>query len=223
MRLQSIVVIVLTVSTILPFESQTSNLARGSDWQNSPQSGEDVNVQSPDQTRIEPRCESKATREITISCTFSAAPQTVSAKKGAPRVVLNRAEISFEPIHESHMRVELEFTNEGKENLEPARPVYLVMDNDFGQNVLRRLLPHTDLSKIRPGERATYSESFLVGAFVGGHYTITLWIPDPDPSRFNIPAYNLLLSCVGVPNLASGLNILGHFSIVPSMHSSREK
>jgi hypothetical protein len=170
-----------------------------------------------------PQCEVKGAKEVTISCTYTASPPNSTDERNAARIVLNRAVIAFEPIHESDMRVELEFANGSGGDLRVSSQVFLAIDDELGRNMIRRLLPHVDLASLHPGDRHTFTEKFLVGAFVGGNYTISLWIPDPDPSRKNTAAYNLLLSSTGVPNSASGLNILAHFPVAPAMHSSREK
>jgi hypothetical protein len=191
--------------------------------QDSPQLTPRLPAPSPDKAEIPPQCKTTGTKEITISCSYTPSPRGASDPKNVARIVLNRAELSFETNHESQMLVELEFTNEGRSRITPAPVVYLAIDDDTGRNVVRRILSHVDLSKLHPGEHLTFSDRFLVGAFSGGRYTISLSIPDPDPSRKNTSTYNMPLSSVGVPDPTTGLNIVAHFSVARSMHSSRDK
>lgn len=183
----------------------------------------DESARSSSQTEKATQCEIRGKKELTISCTYSPTPPAPPESENGARIVLNRVEMSFELNHESHIVVQLEFTNEGKSAITPAPTVYLAIDDDQGRNVIRRPLPHVDFSKLQPGDRLTFSDRFLVGAFTGGHYTISLSIHDPEPSRTNTAAYNLLLSSDGVPDSKTGLNILAHFSVAPSIHSSHEK
>lgn len=189
--------------------------------QESPQSTSRLPATSPD--KAEPQCETTGTKEMTISCTYTPSLEASTITKNAARIILNRAEVSFELNHESYMRVELEFTNGGGSSLTSAPTVYLAIDDDTGRNVIRRVLTHVDLTRLHIGERLTFLDRLLVGAFTSGRYTISLSIPDPEPSRKNIPAYNLLLSSAGVPDPTTGLNTVAHFSVARSMHSSRDK
>jgi hypothetical protein len=111
------------------------------------------------------------------------------------------------------MLVELMFTNEGTLPIMEGRPVYLAIDDDTGHNYLRRLLPHVDFSELAPGEPLTFSDHLLVGAFRPGHYTIELWIPDPDPSLKFKSVHNFLVSSEGVGNPTTRLNILAEFTV----------
>ena len=188
-----------------------------------PQSTAQVPAASPDKAEDPPRCETTGTKEITISCVYAPSIRASPGGKNVARIALNHAKLTFEPLHESYMLVELELTNEGKSSLTSAPAVYLAIDDDTGRNVVRRPLPHVDMARLHSGERLTFSERLLVGAFTGGRYTISLWIPDPEPSRKNIPAFNMLLCSAGVPDPTTGLNTVAHFSIAPSMHSSREE
>jgi hypothetical protein len=191
--------------------------------QDTPQSTMRVLSPSSDKAEAAPKCETTRTKAIAISCTYAPSLRAASGPKNVDRIVLNHAEVSFEPNHESQMLVELEFTNEGKSIITSAPTVYLVIDDDSGRNVVRRSLSHVDLARLHVGERLTYSERFLVGAFLGGRYTISLYIPDPEPSHKNIPTFNMLLSSAGVPDPTTGLNTVARFSVKQSMHSPRDK
>jgi hypothetical protein len=222
LKLRTAVLIYLAFQTISPGR----DYARSQTWyvssrQDSQQTKSSQVTPPPNKDKGEPQCEITTTKEITISCNYSSSIRTESERKNVARIVLNHVEVSFEPHNESYMLVELEFTNEGQSSMISTPAVYLAIDNDKGRNVVRRSLPHVNLANLHAGERATFSERFLVGAFPGGNYTISLSIPDPEPSRRNIPAYNMLLDSTGVPDPATGLNTVAHFGVTRSMHSSR--
>ncbi len=69
------------------------------------------------------QCETKGTRELTISCKYSVAAAT-QQESATPRIALNRAVISFEPWDESHMHVELTFTNDSDKMISEKRTIY---------------------------------------------------------------------------------------------------
>jgi hypothetical protein len=164
---------------------------------------------------VESRCDTVGKEEIMITCDYVATPDRSSEDSKATRIVLNRIMISFRPTDESHMHLDLTLTNESMTRLSDSRTPYLVIDDDAGQNHVRRLLPQVDFRKIAPGQRLTFSNWLLVGAFRPGHYTIYLWIPDADPSLKFSAAHNFLLSSVGVANPQTGLNTLAGFTVMP--------
>jgi hypothetical protein len=177
------------------------------------QSGSRVPGSAPSRSSFASPCETVGKEEITIACSYTATPHSASKDITTPRIVLNRIMISFEPKEESHMVVELTFTNEGATRISDARPTYLAIDDDTGQNYVRRVLQQVDFRKLAPGQRLGFSERLLVGSFRPGHYTIYLWIPNPDPAlKFN-PARNFLLSSEGVGDSATGLNMLARFTV----------
>ncbi len=112
------------------------------------------------------------------------------------------------------MRVELTFTNGGKNAISEERSVYLAIDDDAGLNHLRRKLPSVDFRRLTPGQQLTFSETLLAPAFQAGHYTIQLWIPSADPSLEFDARHNFLLSNPGVADQKSGLNQLATFTAV---------
>jgi hypothetical protein len=162
-----------------------------------------------------PQCEVKGTNEITISCNYSA---TAPAEKEGttPRVVLNRTVISFAPSSESHMHVELTFTNASDTNIAEKRTVYLAFDDAKGENHMRRPLPHVDFTKLEPGKPMTFEETLLAPAFEPGMYSISLWIPSNDTAVKFDRAHNFLLSNEGVPDSESGLNRIAKFTATQS-------
>jgi hypothetical protein len=160
-----------------------------------------------------PKCSTSGEEQITITCTYTATPESASIGRHAPRVVLNRAVFSLEPKEECNMLVELTFTNDSSEPISARPTVYLAIDDDQARNYVRRPLPNVDFLKLRPGERQTFSDHLLIGSFRPIRYTIHLWIPDPDPSlKFN-PEHDFLLSSVGVGDPVGGLNVLAQFTV----------
>lgn len=208
-RLLTVALAIIACSTLAQDATQTSAPAEG----NTPKNSQAPASASAQSTGV-PKCTTTGEVKITISCIYSAAPQTTSTGRYAPRVVLNRAVFSLEPKEESNMLVELTFTNESSQPISSHRTAYLAIDDDQNRNYVRRPLSTVDFSKLRPGEPQTSSDHLLIGAFPPTRYTIHLWIPDPDPSlKFN-SEHNFLLSSVGVADTASGLNVLAQFTVV---------
>lgn len=223
LKLLTVILVILTiqVNSSSPVSAQGVNGPVSSE-KNPPQSTSRGAVPGLDKAPTGTQCETTGRSEVTITCTYTPTHHGASDPKDAVRVVLNRAQLSFKTNHESHMLVELEFTNESRGRIFPAPTVYLAIDDDTGRNVVRRVLAHVDLSKIQPGGRLTFSDRFLVGAFPGGRYTISLSIPNSNSSLKDNPAYNILLSSAGVADPSTGLNTVAHFSVGRSNHSSRE-
>jgi hypothetical protein len=163
----------------------------------------------------EPQCETKGTRELTISCKYSvtAVPPQEST---TPRVALNRAVISFAQWSDSHMHVELTFTNHTNAKIAEKRTIYLAFDDAEGENHMRRPLPHVDFTKLEPGKPMTFEETLLAPAFGPGTYSISLWIPSNDATLKFDRAHNFLLSNEGVPHTESGLNRIAKFTATPA-------
>lgn len=178
--------------------------------------------QGSDKSVVGPQCEVTQAEEMTILCTYAPAPPPSSGPKDAVRIVLNRAKLSFETDHESHMLVELEFTNEGRTRLLSVPTLSLAIDGDTGRNLVRRGLPHVDLSKIQSGERLGFSDRFLVGAFPSGHYTISLLISNSGSSPGSNPANLILLSNSGVADASTGLNRIADFTVKRASPPSRK-
>jgi hypothetical protein len=162
-----------------------------------------------------PQCETTGTGKLTVSCTYNASPAIGSVEGATPRVLLNRAVLVFGLWQESHMHIELEFTNEsGTKILEP-RTVYLAIDDSKGLNHMRRPLPELDFTKLPPGKTLKFEETLLAPAFSPGPYTISLWIPSNDPALKFDPKHNFLLSSVDVPESDTGLNRIAKFVSTP--------
>jgi hypothetical protein len=168
---------------------------------------------SPNKPVGAPRCKAAGEAEISISCKYKAAPRAASQHGDEPRMVLLRATLSFGTVHESFLLINLTLENQGLNRISETRQVYLAIDDDAGHNHVRRVLPHVDFSKLAPGQRLTFSDRFLIGGFPAGHYTVQLWIPDPDPSLKFDPAHNFLLSSAGVADPTTGLNTLAEFIV----------
>jgi len=160
-----------------------------------------------------PHCEVLGTQEIRITCTYTPTPHSSPRGKDQRRIVLNRALLSFGTEHESFMVVKLTLTNEGTKVISEPHAVYLAVDDETGQNMVRRILPKVDISKLFPGLRVTFSEQFLVGGFRSGRYSIYLSIPNLDPLLKSDPTHNLLLSSMGVSDPSTGRITLAHFNV----------
>jgi hypothetical protein len=163
-----------------------------------------------------PQCETTGTDAITISCNYKATYAGGAADSSAPRVTLNRAVVSFTPSTESHMLVELTFTNNSGKRVVEQRTVYLAIDDTKRKNYMRRPLPHVDFTELDAGVPLKFDETLLAPAFSPGSYAISLWIPSNNPALKFDPAHNLLLSSEGVPDLETGLNRIGTFTATAS-------
>jgi hypothetical protein len=163
-----------------------------------------------------PTCETIGTNELTLTCAYSASSPVDADSRTAPRIILNRAVISFIPSNDSHMRVELTFTNESGSKIVDRRTAYLAIDDDKGENHMRRSLPHVDFTKLELDKPVAFQETLPAPAFSPGTYLILLWIPSTDPSLRFDPKHNFLVSSNGVTLPASGLNQIGKFTITVS-------
>ncbi len=164
---------------------------------------------APEASTSAPQCAAIDSIGLTITCAYTAA----SDRSAAPRIVLDRAVISFVPAKESRMSVELTFTNESGNKIADQRMVYLAIDDERGENYMRRSLPHVDFTKLEPGRLTKFQEVLLAPAFSPGRYIVSIWIPSTDPSLKFDPAYNFLLSSNGVPDPTTGLNQIAKFTV----------
>jgi hypothetical protein len=171
-----------------------------------------------------PTCETIGTNELTLTCAYSAGSPVDADSRTAPRIILNRAVISFIPSNDSHMRVQLTFTNESGSKIADRRTVYLAIEDDKGENHMRRSLPHVDFTKLELDRPATFQETLPAPAFSPGTYLISLWIPSNDPSLRFDPKHNFLVSSNGVTLPAAGLNQIGKFTVtVPNRRKTTGK
>lgn len=162
---------------------------------------------------VGPQCETRGEEHITITCNYRAVPRSSSDRQGASDIALSRAVISFRPDDSSNMVAKLTFTNTGTAPISGMRTVYLTIDDDAGNNNVRRILPTVDFRKLSPGKPVTFSEQLRIAAFPPGRYAIALWIPSSAPAlKFN-PSHNLLISSAGVADSQKGLNILAKFTV----------
>jgi len=167
----------------------------------------------PPDSATAPQCEILGIQKIKITCTYTPTTHSSPRGKDQSRIVLNRALLSFGTEHESFMVVKLTLTNEGTKVISEPHAVYLAVDDETGQNMVRRILPKVDISKLFPGLRVTFSEQFLVGGFRSGRYSIYLSIPNLDPLLKSDPTHNLLLSSMGVSDPSTGRITLAHFNV----------
>lgn len=111
------------------------------------------------------------------------------------------------------MHIALTFSLEATVPFDAFRTVYFAVDDEAGDNHIRRPLPHVDFQKLRPGESMTFEDLFLAPALAPGHYFVRLWIPDPDPKSKFDAARNLLLGNEGMAETTGGLNRIASVTI----------
>jgi hypothetical protein len=198
---------------VLVLSASQSN-GMGASWLIAVQSAAGPATAAQSNATVGQPCHVEGKTEIAIACDYAEAPASASNIHAESRIVLNRAVLWFKAKDDSRMRVDLTFTNAGKSAMKEARPVYLAIDDDAGQNHLRRLLPRVDMTKIAPGEHLTFSETLRAPAFQPGHYTIQLWIPSADTALKFDSTHNFLIASVGVPDEKSGLNTIATFAVV---------
>lgn len=163
-----------------------------------------------------PQCETTGTKKLTVACAYTPSLSVDANGETAPRIILNHAVISFVPSDESPLRVELGLTNDSGSKISDQRGVYLAIDDDKGENHMRRLLPHVDFTKLEPDRLSTFEETLLAPAFSPGRYVISIWIPSTVPSWKFQSRHNFLLSSIGVPDAATGLNHIAEFVVAPT-------
>jgi hypothetical protein len=171
-----------------------------------------------------PPCEIAGSRELTLTCAYAAASSDSADSRAVPRISLNRAVISFDPTDESRMHIALSFTNESGSAIAEKRTVYIAIDDEKGDNHLRRPLPHVDFTKLDPRKLTECQETLVAPAFAPGPYVVSLWIPSNDPATKFDPTHNFLLSSAGMVNGATGLNLVAKITIAkPPPRRSRAK
>ena len=170
----------------------------------------------PQASTSTPQCATIGTNDLTVTCAYTAGSSVGADSRTAPRIILDRAVLSFVPSNESHMSVELTFTNDSGSKIADQRMVYLAIDDERGENHMRRPLPHVDFTKLEPGRLTKFQEALLAPAFSPGPYIVSIWIPSTDPSLKFDPAHNFFLSSNGVPDSATGLNQIAKFTVAVS-------
>jgi hypothetical protein len=170
----------------------------------------------PQASASAPQCATVGANELTITCAYTAGLSVGADSRSAPRIILDRAVISFVPSNESHMSIELTFTNDSGSKIADHRTVYLAIDDERGENHMRRSLSRVDFSKLEPGRLTKFQEALLAPAFSPGPYIVSIWIPSTDPSLKFDPAHNFFLSSNGVPDPATGLNQIAKFTVASS-------
>jgi len=170
----------------------------------------------PQASASAPQCVTIGVTELTITCSYTAGSSVGADSRTAPRILLDRAVISFIPSDESHMSIELTFKNDTGSKIADHRTVYLAVDDERGENHMRRSLPRVDFTKLEPGRLMQFQEVLLAPAFSPGPYIVSIWIPSTDPLLKFDPAHNFLLSSNGVPNPATGLNQIAKFAVAAS-------
>jgi hypothetical protein len=161
----------------------------------------------------QPRCVISGTREISIACDYTAMPPDSGQAASKPQIALSHAELAFDTKEDNWVRLSFRFTRLDNQPLEPRR-VYLAIDDDRGNNFIRRPLPAIDLAALATGQSSQLEQHLLFPALQPGHYQISLWIPSNDPLLKFKAANNWLVSSYGVPDVNSGLNRIAAFSVV---------
>lgn len=159
-------------------------------------------------------CHVEGKLEIAIDCIYEQVPAAISNEQFQPPIILTRAKLWFKAKDDSRMRVDLTFSLASPQAFLGARAVYLAIDDESGQNHVRRQLPLVDFTKLVPGKPVTFSEVLRAPAFQPGNYSIYLWIPSSDPSLKFDATHNFLFSNAGVPDEKSGLNTIATFTVV---------
>jgi len=111
------------------------------------------------------------------------------------------------------MSLELKLTKLDETAIADEHLVYLAVDDDAGNNFIRRPLPSVKLSGLSPGKTSEFKEHLLFPGLQPGHYRISLWIPRADPALKFKAEQNLLLSSYGVADQKSRLNAIASFSV----------
>lgn len=162
------------------------------------------------------QCEPRGARELTIACEYTAGSPADPGSRTSPRVLLNRAVISFNPSEDGYMRIELTFTNDSGSKITERRTVYLAIDTEKGENHMRRPLPHVDFTELEPGRLTKFQDALMAPAFGPGRYIVSIWIPSTEPSFKFDPTHNFLLSSKDVPHRDTGLNQIAKFTVIRS-------
>jgi hypothetical protein len=77
------------------------------------------------------------------------------------------------------MHVQLTFTNESGSKIADRRTVYLAIDDDKGENHMRRSLPHVDFTKLELDKPVTFQETLLAPHFLPVHISSRFGFPRP--------------------------------------------
>lgn len=177
----------------------------------------------PDASGAAPQCRTTGTDRLTITCAYAAGSSADAGSRTNPRIILNRAVISLIPSDGKPMHIELTFTDGRGTRVDDQRTVYLSIDDEKGENHMRRPLPDVDFSKLEPGRPMKFQETLRAPAFSAGQYVVSLWIPSSISSLKFDPAHNFLLSSQGVPDRATGLNRIAEFAATPASESKGSK
>jgi hypothetical protein len=171
-------------------------------------------LRSPEQLKSSNRaCQATSLKELILDCSYRPG---AGAFTSSPHLRLIQASLSFKVKGENYMSLSLQIANEDTVRLVERRIVFIEIDDTKGNNYLRRSLPHTDLSLIKPSKTRTFSEKLLVGSFLPGDYIISLWIPSPEPKETYDRKRNFLLGGENVAVPDTGLNTLAQFTVLRS-------
>jgi len=104
------------------------------------------------------------------------------------------------------MSVDLTIPNDSVSKIADQHTVYLAIDDERGENHIRRSLPYADFTKLESGKHTKLQEALLAPAFSPGPHVVSIYIPLTDPSLKFDRTRNSLLSSNDAPDLATGLS-----------------
>jgi hypothetical protein len=168
---------------------------------------------NPAQNANLPRCLVQGGRKITITCDYKPIPVDSRPATGSAAIALNHAELAFETRDDNWMSLELRFTRLDSTPTSEAHLVYIAIDDEFGNNYIRRPLPDVNLSGLEPGLSTEFKERLILPALRPGHYQIKLWMPSAEPMNRFEAAHNLLVSSFGVADEKLRLNTIAAFVV----------
>lgn len=160
-----------------------------------------------------PKCEVAGTRQLHIVCEFTPVKEESFPPGSAGLVAITYAELTFGTRDENWANITLKLMKLNDAAFSEEHLVYLEIDDDAGNNYIRRLLPGVKLSALAAGKPGEFTEHILFPALRPGHYEVKLWMPSAEPKNKFSPAHNLLVSSIGVGDEATGLNRLAAFSV----------
>ena len=133
-----------------------------------------------------------------------------------PQISLLSATTDVSPRAGSTVHLTLALTNYGDSSLYVKHPVYAVVLDSYGNPLPSASAAPValDITQIQPGSKVNASATVPIPRLLpsSGKPSLALWMPDPDPKLAVDHRYNYLLNNEGVPNPATGYNVLFSFN-----------
>jgi len=131
-----------------------------------------------------------------------------------PQISLLSATTDVLPRAGSTVQLTLTLTNYGYSRLYVKHPVYAIVLDSRGRPLPSISPVPLDITQVTPGSKVTVSANVTVPLLLpsSGKLSMALWMPDPDPTLAMDHRYNYMLNNEGVPNTASGYNVLFSFN-----------